>query len=249
MPTTSVRRLISLLTRSSRLVECSLARCGAAAHAHRPDQIVYRARGNALHIGFLDDCGERLLGHPPRLQKAREVGALAQLGNAQLNRAGAGLPGPVTVAVALHQALGALLAVTGAGEGADLQLHQPFGGKADHLTQQVGVRVFSTSARRFIISSVIGGSSNQVGCRNPTLPTNHRWPQRSRPPATALCGARVRAASLPPSYTTNWDATYRRGAWSFALWLLGYPEAALVDLDLALRDARKIGHANDLLYA
>ena len=36
---------------------------------------------------------------------------------------------------------------------------------------------------------------------------------------------------------------------SFALWLLGHPEAALMDLDNALRDARKIGHANDLLYA
>jgi class 3 adenylate cyclase len=36
---------------------------------------------------------------------------------------------------------------------------------------------------------------------------------------------------------------------SFALWLLGYPEAALVDLDHALSDGRKIGHANDLLYA
>jgi predicted ATPase len=36
---------------------------------------------------------------------------------------------------------------------------------------------------------------------------------------------------------------------SFALWLLGYPEAALIDLDHALGDARKTGHANDLLYA
>jgi predicted ATPase len=35
----------------------------------------------------------------------------------------------------------------------------------------------------------------------------------------------------------------------FALWLLGYPEAALVDLDHAHTEARKIGHANDLLYA
>ncbi|WP_315784184.1 conjugal transfer protein TraD [Bradyrhizobium sp. SZCCHNPS1003] len=33
---------------------------------------------------------------------------------------------------------------------------------------------FSTSARRFIISSVIGGSSNQVGVSNPTLPGNRR---------------------------------------------------------------------------
>jgi class 3 adenylate cyclase/predicted ATPase len=36
---------------------------------------------------------------------------------------------------------------------------------------------------------------------------------------------------------------------SFALWLLGHPEAALMDLDCALSGARKIGHANDLLYA
>jgi predicted ATPase len=36
---------------------------------------------------------------------------------------------------------------------------------------------------------------------------------------------------------------------SFALWLLGYPEAALVDLDSVLNNARKIGYANDLLYA
>ena len=36
---------------------------------------------------------------------------------------------------------------------------------------------------------------------------------------------------------------------SFALWLLGYPEAALLDLDHAHSEARKIGHANDLLYA
>jgi hypothetical protein len=42
------------------------------------------------------------------------------------------------------------------------------------LAQQIGVEVFSTSVRRFIMSLVIGGSSNQVVCRNPTLPTNHR---------------------------------------------------------------------------
>src|SRR5262249_52906200 len=36
---------------------------------------------------------------------------------------------------------------------------------------------------------------------------------------------------------------------SFASWLLGYPEAALVDLDHAHTEARKSGQANDLLYA
>jgi class 3 adenylate cyclase/predicted ATPase len=36
---------------------------------------------------------------------------------------------------------------------------------------------------------------------------------------------------------------------SFALWLLGYPEAARTDIDRALRDAREIGHAATLMYA
>ena len=36
---------------------------------------------------------------------------------------------------------------------------------------------------------------------------------------------------------------------SWALWMLGYPEAALADADHALKDAREIGHAATLLYA
>jgi predicted ATPase/class 3 adenylate cyclase len=36
---------------------------------------------------------------------------------------------------------------------------------------------------------------------------------------------------------------------SFALWLLGYPEAACRDIERALRDAREIGHAATLMYA
>jgi class 3 adenylate cyclase/predicted ATPase len=36
---------------------------------------------------------------------------------------------------------------------------------------------------------------------------------------------------------------------SLALWLLGYPEAALADADGALRDAREIGHAATLMFA
>jgi tetratricopeptide (TPR) repeat protein len=36
---------------------------------------------------------------------------------------------------------------------------------------------------------------------------------------------------------------------SYALWLLGYPEEALVDADYALRDAREIGHAATLMFA
>ena len=35
---------------------------------------------------------------------------------------------------------------------------------------------------------------------------------------------------------------------SIASWLLGYPEAALADVDQALKDAREIGHAPSLMY-
>ena len=36
---------------------------------------------------------------------------------------------------------------------------------------------------------------------------------------------------------------------SIALWMLGYPEAALADVDQALKDAREIDHAPSLMYA
>jgi hypothetical protein len=48
------------------------------------------------------------------------------------------------------------------------------GGKADHLAQKIGIGGLLHERRRFIMSSVIGGSSNQVVRRDPTLPTNHR---------------------------------------------------------------------------
>ena len=76
---------------------------------------------------------------PPRLQEAGEVRALAQLRDAQLDRAGAGLPVALPVAVALGQPLRVLLAIGRPGQAADLHLHQPLGGKADHLPQQIGV--------------------------------------------------------------------------------------------------------------
>ena len=112
---------------------------GDAAHPHGLDQLIDRAGRDTLDVGLLNNRGERLLGHPPRLEEAWKVGALAQLGDAQLDRTGPGLPTPLPIAVALHQALRALLAISRAGEFADFQLHQALGGKADHLAQEVGV--------------------------------------------------------------------------------------------------------------
>jgi hypothetical protein len=86
-----------------------------------------------MHVGFLHDGSERLLGQPARLQEGREVAAFAQLGNAQLDRAGARLPRPVAIAVALVDPIRTALPMGGAGQSLDLQLHQALGGEADHL--------------------------------------------------------------------------------------------------------------------
>ena len=110
-----------------------------ARHPHGLDQIIDRPGGNALNIGFLNDRSQGLLGHAPGLQKAREVGTRPQLRDAQFDGSGPGLPVPIPVAIALRQAGRVLLAKASTSRSPHLQLHQPFGGKADHLAQQVSV--------------------------------------------------------------------------------------------------------------
>jgi hypothetical protein len=103
------------------------------------DELVNRAGGDALHIGFLNDGGQCLFTHPPRLQKAWEVTAPAQLRDTQFHRARPGFPDPVTVTVALRQTLGAATAMRRTGQALAFEFHQPLGGEADHLAQAVGI--------------------------------------------------------------------------------------------------------------
>jgi len=87
------------------------------ADAFRPerlDQIVDRTGPDALDVVFLDDLGQRLLGHPPRVLEAREIAALAKFRDAQFHRAGAGDLVAVPKTVAMIRTLGAALAVAGA---------------------------------------------------------------------------------------------------------------------------------------
>ena len=68
-----------------------------------------------------------------------------------------------------------------AGSGAHFHLHQPLGGEADHVAKDIRVRPSSTSARKLIIWSVIGGSS--VALRFATRPyrrTADGHPQATR---------------------------------------------------------------------
>jgi site-specific DNA recombinase len=114
-------------------------RLGDPRHAHRLDQVIDRAGGDALDVGFLDHRGQRLFRHPAGFEEAREVTALAQLGDAQFDGSGAGFPGAIAIAIALRETLGASAAMRRAGQAFDFQLHQALGGEADHLAQEVAV--------------------------------------------------------------------------------------------------------------
>ena len=77
----------------------------------------------AMNVGLLHDRRDGLLGQPARLEKAREVAALAQLRDAQLNRASPRLPIAVAIAVSLSQAVRRALAMRRTGAAFNVQLH------------------------------------------------------------------------------------------------------------------------------
>lgn len=90
-----------------------------AVHPHRLDEIVHLAGRDTLDPRLLDHRDQSLLGRAARLQKAREVRALPQLGDLEIERPQARVEGAVAIAVALRRAL--LVALVPAR--ADLALH------------------------------------------------------------------------------------------------------------------------------
>lgn len=168
-----------------------------AAHAERLHQVVDRARRDAVDVGLLDDGGQRFLRHAPRLEEAGEVGAAAQLRDSQLDRAGPRLPVPVAIAVALDQPIRALLAPGRAGQATHLQLHQPFGGEADHLTQKIGVRgLLDDGFHAHLGAFAYNRPRSRVCARPPDSSLNRAQTNESSPaaPATASRPGRRSAA-------------------------------------------------------
>ena len=150
-------------------------------------EAVDAAGGDALDIGFLDHRRQGFLRGAARLEEAGEVAAAAQLGDAELDRAGAGLPVAVAIAVAVIAPSIAALAVPSTAQAVGLQLHQALRGKADHLAQEVVSEPFSSSSRRAILSSVIVVIPRFRLCLdNPTLPKitamTAGWPAYARTP-------------------------------------------------------------------
>jgi len=118
---------------------------GVLAHRLQPqllDQPVDLAGRDAVDIGLLHDRDQRLLGPPARLQKARDVRPGPQLRDGQLQLTDPGVPAARPVAVTLGlAAIRGTLTQPGAGQPADLGLHQ-LGDQPGHaVAQHVGVLV------------------------------------------------------------------------------------------------------------
>ena len=150
---------------------------GDARHPHRLHQVVHRAGRHALDVSLLDHRGQRLLGHPPWLQEAGEVAPFPQLRDFQLDRAGAGLPDPVPVAVAVVDPLRRALAVSRAGQPLHLERHQPLGRKADHLAKQIGVgTLLQKPPQGHHVIGHRGSSSGSGSLQAPNPKPEPRWP-------------------------------------------------------------------------
>jgi hypothetical protein len=105
-------------------------------------QLIDPARRNAAHIGLLDNRKQRLLGAPARLQEAREVAALPQLRDLQLDLAGPGVPAARPIAVAVRRPIiRPTLPQLGADQLGNLGLHQLPSHRLDRLADHIRVLV------------------------------------------------------------------------------------------------------------
>ena len=121
---------------------------------HGFDEVVHGPGRDPMDIGLLDHGRKRLLGRAPRLEEGREVRAFAQLGDGEVDPACPGVPGPLAIAVAVIEPLGAAHARWRAGQVFDLQCHQPFGRKGQHRAHKVGISVLLDQVEKH--HSVVG---------------------------------------------------------------------------------------------
>src|SRR5262249_13659265 len=106
------------------LAELGNLRLANAGQSHRLHQIVDPAGRYATNPGLLDHCDQCLLRALAGLQKWREIAALAQLWDAQLQSAQPSVEGAVPVTVAPGRALAATLVAPGPDHPLDVGLHQ-----------------------------------------------------------------------------------------------------------------------------
>ena len=104
---------------------------------HGLHQIVDPPGRDAADPRLLDHRDKRLLGRLPGLAERREVGALPEFGETQLQRAEAGIQGAIAVAVPPGRALGAALVATGADHTVNIGLHQDLQHRLRYGSQKI----------------------------------------------------------------------------------------------------------------
>ena len=110
-----------------------------AVAAQRLHEVLDAARGDAFDVGLLDDGEQRLLGSPAWVQERRQVGARTQLRDLQVERAGARVPAPRAVAVAIVGAVRRALVQVGADPLTDVGIHDGVQDDLQRLPQEVDV--------------------------------------------------------------------------------------------------------------
>jgi hypothetical protein len=121
---------------------------GAPFDAKVADELVDPAGGYAGEIAVGDDRDERLLRSTARLeQPVREIGAGAQLGDGEVDRADPRVPPAGPIAVAAVGAVLAALAVGGIAGDVHVSTHERLGHLLHDVAQQVRLGVFQLLAK------------------------------------------------------------------------------------------------------
>ncbi|MDB5683485.1 MAG: hypothetical protein JWM75_1183 [Sphingomonas bacterium] len=181
---------------------------GDAGHPHGFHQIVHRAGRYALNIRLLDDRGQRLFGEPPRLEEAGEIASRPQLGDAQLDGACPRLPVALAVAITLGKAVAALLAIPGARLPTSRSISRC---AAKPIISRREIGLGALSQQRLQVHRIVGHQgSPSVGCRNPNLSEDLRWPPVKLTRRYSACRWRAPGQlHCPSTYTTTRDTTGR----------------------------------------
>ncbi|MNC84518.1 hypothetical protein D3C83_00740 [compost metagenome] len=111
-------------------------------------QVIDLPRRHAVHVGFLHDRQQRMLGPPAGLQQRREIGPGRDLGDRQLDRPHARIPPPGPGAIAKPAPrLGALMAL-GADQPGDLRLHQRLRQHSNPFAQDIAILLLEELANK-----------------------------------------------------------------------------------------------------
>jgi hypothetical protein len=148
--------------------------------AEGPHEVVDPAGADAQHVRLLDDRQQGPLGAPSGLKERREVRAVADPRDGEVDRSDPRVPAPVAIAIPVRQAaLRIALAVGHPGELGHLGFHDRLGEHPHTLAQDIDVTVGRRPAERLEQGHIVVGHRGGPPCRR-FLTSNDarmtRWP-------------------------------------------------------------------------